>query len=179
MLTAYSACMAKILLEGRPGIGKTTVARRCVDLLTEAGTPVGGFTTSEIRVGGSRVGFQVEAIGGASAVLAHVELPGPPRIGRYGVDLAAFEHVALPTLRGDAGVVRVIDELGKMELASSQFQTQIRELFHQAERLLATVHRYRHPLTDQLKARPDVRLVRVTEQNRQTLPVELVAALLG
>ncbi len=35
--------MVRVLLEGRPGIGKTTVARRCVELLTEAGVSVRGF----------------------------------------------------------------------------------------------------------------------------------------
>jgi NTPase len=40
------------LLEGRPGIDKTTVARRLLNLLQEAGVPVGGFTTAELRTGG-------------------------------------------------------------------------------------------------------------------------------
>jgi NTPase len=95
----------RLLLEGRPGIGKTTVAWRLLRLLREAGAPVGGFITGELRTGGRREGFLVEAASGAREVLAHVGLPGPPRVGRYGVDLAAFERVALPALRtpGRAG----------------------------------------------------------------------------
>ncbi len=170
--------MVRILLEGRPGIGKTTVARRCVELLTEAGVSVRGFTTAEMRVGGRRVGFRVEAIGGELAVLAHIDFPGQPRVGRYGVDLAAFERIALPALSLDDGAVWVIDELGKMELASTHFQQHVRELFDHAERVVATVHRQHHPFTDQLKARPDVTLMQVTEQNRGTLAEELVAALI-
>jgi nucleoside-triphosphatase len=73
---------ARQLLEGRPGIGKTTVARRLLHLLKEAGVPVGGFTTGELRTGGRREGFLVEATSGARALLAHVDLPGPPRVGR-------------------------------------------------------------------------------------------------
>jgi nucleoside-triphosphatase len=84
----------RLLLEGRPGIGKTTVARRLLTLLQEAGVPVGGFTTGELRTGGHREGFVVEAASGAREVLAHVDLPGPPRVGRYGVDLAAFERAS-------------------------------------------------------------------------------------
>jgi Mg-chelatase subunit ChlI len=34
----------RLLLEGRPGVGKTTVARRLLKLLREAGVPVGGFS---------------------------------------------------------------------------------------------------------------------------------------
>lgn len=43
----------RLLLEGRPGIGKTTVTRRLLQLLQEAGVPVGGFTTGELRPGGA------------------------------------------------------------------------------------------------------------------------------
>ena len=71
----------RLLLEGRPGIGKTAVARRLVTLLQRAGVPVGGFTTAELRTGGRREGFVVEAISGRREVLAHVDLPGPPRAG--------------------------------------------------------------------------------------------------
>jgi nucleoside-triphosphatase len=120
----------RLLLEGRPGIGKTTVTRRLLQLLREAGVPVGGFTTGELRTGGRRDGFVVEAVSGAREVLAHVDLPGPPRVGRYGVDLAAFERVALPALRKPrTGGVVVVDELGKMELASAAFRAAVVDLF--------------------------------------------------
>lgn len=170
--------MAKILVEGRPGVGKTTVARRCVGLLTDAGVPLTGFTTSEMRVGGHRVGFAVDVIDGDSAVLAHVDYPGPPRVGRYGVDLPAFERLALPALTRNAEAVHIIDELGKMELASTSFQRLIAEVFDAVPQVLATVHRHHHPFTDQLKARGDVLLVQVTPQNRRLLAPELVAAVL-
>jgi nucleoside-triphosphatase len=77
----------RVLVEGRPGSGKTTAASRLADRLRSEGVPVAGFVTEELREGGGRVGFTVEAIGGERAVLAHVDLPGPPRVGKYGVDL--------------------------------------------------------------------------------------------
>ena len=171
--------MAKLLLEGRPGIGKTTVAIRCVELLAAAGVPVRGFTTGEWREEGRRVGFHVDVIDGGSAVLAHVDFRGPPRVGRYGVDVNAFERLVLPVLQVDRQAVWVIDELGKMELASRHFQDRISELVDTAASLVATVHRHRHPLTDRLKARPDVRVIQITEQNRDRLPSELIAELTG
>jgi nucleoside-triphosphatase len=149
-----------------------------VDLLIQAGIQVSGFTTSEMRVGGRRVGFAIDVINGDSAVLAHVDRPGPPRVGRYGVDVAAFERLALPVLHPVPGMVLVVDELGKMELASPRFRALIAEVFDAVPRLLATVHRHRHPFTDQLKARPDVVLVQVTLENRRSLAQELVEAVL-
>ena len=109
----------RILLEGRPGAGKSTVARRLADRLREDGIPVTGFVTEEIWESGRRLGFSIERLGGERGVLAHVEFPGPPRVGRYGIDLATFERLAIPALEqaGEHHVV-IIDELGKMELAS-------------------------------------------------------------
>ncbi len=169
--------MTKLLLEGRPGIGKTTVAMRCVQRLTAAGIAVRGFTTAEWRQQGRRVGFHVEVINGESAVLAHVDFPGPPRVGRYGVDVTTFERLVLPALDLSHNVVWVIDELGKMELASQRFQQRIIELVDTEASLLATVHRHHHPFTDRLKTRLDLRLIEVTQQNRDRLPSELVNAL--
>jgi nucleoside-triphosphatase len=58
----------------------------------------------------------VEAVSGCRGVLAHVELPGPPCVGRYGVDLQTFERIALPALAAvPSGGVAVVDELSKME----------------------------------------------------------------
>jgi nucleoside-triphosphatase len=170
----------RLLLEGRPGIGKSTVARRLLDLLRQAGVPVGGFTTGELRTGGRRAGFLVEAASGAQEVLAHVELPGPPRVGRYGVDLAAFERVALPALHtpGAGGVV-VVDELGKMELASAAFCAAVVELLGRDEAVVATVHLARHRFTDALKDRPDVQVIQVTEGNRDDLPRRLMDRLVA
>ena len=165
----------RLLLEGRPGIGKTTVARRLVNLLQEAGVPVGGFTTAELRAGGRRAGFAVEAVSGAQKVLAHVDLPGPPRVGRYGVDLRAFEQVALPALRSPAtGGVVVVDELGKMELASAAFREAVVELLGREVAVVATVQLARHRFTDALKRRPDMQVVRVTEATRDALPEQLM-----
>jgi nucleoside-triphosphatase len=169
----------RLLLEGRPGIGKTTVARRLLTL-QEAGVPVAGFTTGELRTGGYREGFVVEAVSGAREVLAHVDLPGPPRVGRYGVDLAAFERVALPALGdpGPGGVV-VADELGKMELASAAFRATVVELLGRDVAVVATVHQTRDRFTDALKRRPDIRVVRVTEATRDALPEQLMGRLVG
>src|SRR6266508_401676 len=101
----------RILLEGRPGAGKSTVARRLADRLSQDGISVSGFVTEEIRESGRRLGFSLEQLGGQRDVLAHVEIPGPPRVGRYGVDLAALERLALPALeQADEYDVAIVDE---------------------------------------------------------------------
>jgi nucleoside-triphosphatase len=172
----------RLLLEARPGAGKTTAFRRLAGLLREAGAAVAGFTTEELRERGRRVGFTVESMDGAREALAHVDLPGPPRVGRYGVDLEAFERVALPALEAPAleaspGAVVLIDELGKMELASGRFRTAVEELFNSALPLAATLQVARHPFTEALTRRRDVEVVRLTAANRDALPERLAELL--
>jgi nucleoside-triphosphatase len=166
----------RILLEGRPGAGKSTIARRLADRLGRDGIPVSGFLTEEIRESGRRLGFSLERFGGERGVLAHVNLPGPPRVGRYGVDVAAFERLAIPALeQACEHEVAIIDELGKMELASDAFREALAGLLDRPVPVVATVQSASHAFTNALKRRRDVETMRVTTANRDELP-ELLAA---
>jgi nucleoside-triphosphatase len=168
----------RILLEGRPGAGKSTVAPRLADRLGQDGIPVSGFVTEEIRESGRRLGFSIESFGGERGVLAHVDLSGPPRVGRYGVDLAAFERLAIPAFEAvGEDEVAIVDELGKMELASDAFQDAFGALLDRSVPVVATVQSASHPFTDALKRCSDVETMRVTTANRAELPEVLAARL--
>jgi nucleoside-triphosphatase len=168
----------RILLDARPGAGKTTVARRLADRLREHNLPVTGFITEEIRERGRRLGFSVQRLGGERSVLAHVDLPGPPRVGRYGVDLAEFERLAIaPLEEATEDDIAIIDELGKMELASKPFREAVAVLFDRPIPVIATVQSATHPFTDDLKRRRNVETVRVTTANRNELPDRLASRL--
>jgi nucleoside-triphosphatase len=69
--------------------------------------------------------------------------------------------------------VVLIDELGKMELASKRFREAVVEIFEQPVPIVASVQASRHPTTDALKQRPDVEMLRLTAGNRDRLPAEL------
>ena len=171
----------RVLLTGAPRSGKTTLVTRIIAALQLHGVAVHGFTTRELREAGERVGFLVEAIGGDSAVMAHVSITGGPRVGRYGVDVAAFERIALPALRQAArpGMVTVIDELGQMELYSSPFVEAVQRLFARDMPVVATVHATAHPVTDALKRRRDVELLTVTRSAHDELFARVTARLLS
>ena len=112
--------MKNLLLTGRPGVGKTTVVQAVARLFPGE---VGGFLTGEIRERGMRKGFSITSVEGANVVMAHVDFRSSVRVGKYGVDVPAFERIALPALRDAVQRKRiiVIDEIGKMELASRKF----------------------------------------------------------
>jgi SagB-type dehydrogenase family enzyme len=58
-----------------------------------------GFTTAEVRdPSGQRTGFQILTVEGKQAELARAGFRSSVQVGRYGVNLAAFERLALPEL---------------------------------------------------------------------------------
>jgi nucleoside-triphosphatase len=172
--------VTRLLIEARPGAGKTTAIGRLAELLSDAGIAVSGFFTRELREAGRRVGFEIETFAGERGLLAHVDLDAAPRVGRYRVDVEAFERIALPALDSpdEPGAV-LIDELGKMELLSDRFADSVRALFERPLPIVATVQTAKHPFTDALKRRPDVSTIRLSAANRDSLPEELAERLVG
>lgn len=167
-----SAHRPVILLAGRPGIGKTTVIRRLAELLS--GCRIAGFFTDEIRLAGQRQGFRISTFSGATGILAHVDTRGPYRVGRYGVDVAAFERIALPELARRADLV-IIDEIGKMECFSAAFVRVVVALLEAPTPVVATVASSGPGFISDVKRRSDIELLQVTVGNRDQLPQQLAA----
>ncbi len=168
-----------LLVTGRPGVGKTTLVERVVERL-RGRLRLAGFTTTEVRdPAGQRLGFNIVTVEAEQAELARVGLPSPVRVGRYGVNLEAFERLALRELaRRDVDLI-VIDEIGKMESASGRFRGAVLEALDAPVDVLATLGLGRLPFLQAVSSRPDVELVTVTERNREPLAVELCARLQG
>lgn len=159
-----------LLLTGRPGVGKTTVVERVADRLEDV--RIAGFLTREIRdPGGRRVGFRAEPFGGAPLTMAHVEIEGPPRVSKYGVDVSAIDRVSESALaRREEVDVYLIDEIGKMECFSDRFVRAVRELLEGEEPLVATVGLRGGGLIREAKERAGTELWEVTRENRDEIP---------
>jgi nucleoside-triphosphatase len=170
--------MKRILLTGPPRCGKTTVVRKVV-----AGWPgqAAGFYTREIRDGGGRrLGFEIVTLAGEAALLSHVDFPGSPRVGKYGVNLENFHRVALPALEFRPGIdLIIVDEVGKMECLSGRFGAALESLWRQPVPLLIAVAEKGGGLIAALKEKPDKLLITVTPANREELPARLIKLLGG
>jgi nucleoside-triphosphatase len=139
------------------------------------GLTLGGFYTEELREGGARVGFQLTDYEGNAFTLAHVDFP-PPRVSRYGVDVAALDARVDEMLAARPDVtVYLVDEIGKMECLSQRFVDSMRRLLASGHLVVATVARKGGGFIDEAKASPGVLLWELTRGNRDRMPGEIVA----
>ncbi|MFP4641107.1 MAG: NTPase [Chloroflexota bacterium] len=155
-----------LLLTGPPGTGKTTLIR---EVLSRFNLSAGGFYTGEIKEEGTRTGFEITTLDGASATLAHIDIKGPPRVGKYGVDLKGLEQVGIPAIY-DAIKNRdlvIIDEIGKMELFSESFRKAVMEAVESGKPLLGTIMLKSHPWADKLKELNGVEIITVDKDNHE------------
>jgi len=162
-----------ILLTGQPGIGKTTAIKTIVDKLEPK--DIGGFWSSEIREKGGRVGFAVETLSGKRGILAHVSIKGHPRVGKYGVNIPDIDTLIIPELliARESDRIIIIDEIASMELFSKHFSEEVRRCLDTG-RVLGTIQERRQPFLDEIRSRRDITLLKLTIENRDQLPLEIL-----
>ena len=126
-----------ILFTGPPGCGKTTLVKKIVEQLL---TPSTGFITQEIREKGKRVGFTINTLDGKEALLAHINVSGRYRVGRYRVLLESIDRIAVQSMipKTQKELV-VIDEIGKMECFSSLFRKTVLDVLDKPNVLIGTI----------------------------------------
>jgi len=163
--------LMNILLTGRPGIGKTTLIKKLIDVTSLS---KGGFYTEEIREGGKRVGFSLMTLDGKKSTLASIKIKSPYRVGKYSVDVDGFEAIGVEAIRKAMPTKEliIIDEIGKMELFSKKFRDVVIQALNTG-RVVATIKKGRSGFIDKIKSRRDVRLLEVNLENRDTLLSEV------
>lgn len=168
----------KLALTGRPGIGKTTAVKRVFELLKGRAE---GFWTEEIRKGGRRWGFKVVRSDGFECLLASVEGNSQYRVGRYRVFVDQFNRCAVPFLNellSKKPFLIVIDEVGKMELLSRDFQDLCWKILKEEGNFLVTLPlKNFHPIV--LEFKKTFKVIHLTLENRDSIPFKIVNLLEG
>ncbi|WNQ11881.1 nucleoside-triphosphatase [Paenibacillus aurantius] len=158
------------LLTGKPRAGKSSAIKR---IIQQTGPEYfGGFYTEEIRSSTDRTGFTCITLDGKTVCMASVDSTSPVRVGRYGVDLDAFESVALEAVRVSLTTkkITVVDEIGFMQMLSAPFETMIHEVISSSTHaILGTIGVDSHPSMDQIKKLPGVKLYHLGEENRESM----------
>lgn len=156
-----------VLITGKPGVGKTTLIQKIVsklDLFCQ------GFYTREIKQNqGQRSGFEIVTLDGQIAVLAHTEYLSRYRVGKYFVNIDNINHVIVPCIESaiEQAQLIIIDEIGKMELLSPQFQRSITRALDCTKPVLGTITISGIPIIKQIKSRQDVYLVTLKRDNHR------------
>ncbi|XP_002521720.2 cancer-related nucleoside-triphosphatase [Ricinus communis] len=180
-----------LLVSGPPGVGKTTLIMRVFESLkiSYPNLKIQGFYTSEIREGSERVGFEVVTLDGRKAPLASTTISTPesfrwPTVGKYKVDLASFESLALPELQVKEDTdLFIIDEVGKMELYSSSFFPAVLKVLESNIPVLASVPIPKFgrdiPGVARVKNHPGATIFTLSPSNRDVLKEQIYSQLVG
>jgi nucleoside-triphosphatase len=166
----------KILITGKPGVGKTTLVQKIVKQMRSVN--MAGFYTAEIRPKGSRLGFELHGLNGKCRTLAHVDIPNGHRVGKYGVDTVGFEEfLETLDLMNPRVELIVIDEIGKMELYSNRFRSLVCEALNSDKQVLASIPIKGNEFIREIKRRLDIHLFEVTHGNLDHLRDAIVEEL--
>ena len=169
----------KIVITGRPGVGKTTIFNKVLDALKNRAR-IGGIICPEVREGSMRIGFRIrDLMTGEEEWLAHKYLfKNGPRIGKYIVNPQAgsFGARALDRALVEADIIG-IDEIGPMELRLNELRNAIIKVLKSGKPVVAVVHyRMRDPVISRLLE--DAERYIVTLENRVFLAEKIISRLL-
>jgi len=120
-----------------------------------------------MRASGRRVGFTITTLDGERGTLAHIDIPGHMRVGRYGVNLPDIDLVAVPSMvpENDNTVV-VVDEIGKMECFSELFRQTLIKVMDSTNTVVGSISLKGDAFIGAVKKRPDTLLISVNKKNR-------------
>jgi nucleoside-triphosphatase len=155
-----------IFITGPPRCGKSTLMEK---LIAGIERPTTGFFTRQITEKGKRVGFSITTLDGKEGVLAHVNMKGRFKVGKYTVNLFDIDQIAVPSmLPSTPDDVVVIDEIGKMECFSPIFKQVLMKLLDSDHQVIGSIAQKGDKFIQEIKARDDVLLFNVSEKNRNS-----------
>jgi len=169
----------KIGITGLPGVGKTFTIIKIAKSLENYGYKIGGMITRPLEKNGRRLGFFVEDWQtGLKEVFAHKEFETKDKVGEYGVDVKVLERIGVSAIEraidGPETHIIIIDEIGKMEMLSDDFCKIVIEALNSDKPIMVTLHKKsRTPLLQDIRRRNDMRILEVTEVNRNLLPYKI------
>ena len=169
-----------ILIRGKPRSGKSTLIQKLVELLKQRGKTIGGIITPEIREAGRRVGFEIiDVMVNDRGILSHINQREGPRISRYRVNLKDLNNIGVggikKALEKNVDLI-IIDEIGKMELFSKDFQEIIWEALNQ-QKVLGTIGQISHPFVTKIYERDDLQVITLSIQNRDQIFEQLSSSI--
>lgn len=152
-----------ILLTGEPHSGKSTLMR---DVLSGIEAKQ-GFLTQELMRNDRRTGFELISSLGDRALLASTDVPGTPRVSRYGVNVSNLEQFLARLPSTTENDLLYIDEIGQMQLFSPLFRQHVLDCLDARNPFIGTLTSvYHDSFTDALRIRDDVEIIELSTETR-------------
>ena len=171
-MTLATIKKSNILVTGPPGCGKSTLIEKVVKRIE---IPATGFFTRGIQEKGRRVGFSITTLNGKEGVLAHQNIKSQFPVGKYGINIDDIDSLAIPAmLPTERNEIIVIDEIGKMECYSVLFKKTIIQALDSVNFVIGSIALKGDSFIQGIKNREDVRVICITQQNRDSLVEEIL-----
>ncbi len=170
----------RVVITGRPGVGKSTLFMNILDTLKSHGYKIAGIHSPEVRSSGYRIGFRfVDLYDGYSSWLAKKNFSSPIRIGRYGVVVNEALNLWKRALQNmERADIVGIDEVGPMELKLPGFKDDLLNKVLEIKKPIILVIHFRLRDKDILSKLRDAIWYEVTINNRYLLnkkvPIEVL-----
>jgi len=169
----------KIGITGMPSVGKTQTLKKIIEKLEETGYKVQGMITEVVvekkkTVGVAVVDWQTKE----KDIFAHINFDMKNKVGEFGVDTDILDKIGVAAIEkaiDDEEVnIIIIDEIGKMEMFSERFCEVVIDALDSDKPILVTLHKKsRSPLLQDVRRRDDIRILEVTNVNRNLLPYKI------
>jgi len=169
-----------LFLTGRPGVGKTSILLKVAELLRAKGYKIGGMVSQEFRKRGVRMGFEIiDLATGKKGWLAHINQTVGPHVGKYRVNLSDLNNIGVSCINKavDEADIIIVDEIGPMELFSTDFKNVVIGVINSKKPMIGTIHyRAQDLLINKIKL--EATIIEVTNENRNFLHTILVNKIL-
>lgn len=164
--------MRNLFISGNPGVGKTTLIKKLVDILPP--NHFNGFYTEEIRSGFKRTGFSISTFDGYQKTMAHVDFTSDYRVGKYFVKIENIDEIVV-RIQNEKSEPKLylIDEIGKMESFSLKFRNWVEELVRGKIPIIATIAKGGNQWIESIKKFSGFQIMELTPKNRDSVAKEL------
>ncbi len=168
-----------VLLSGEPRVGKTTALKKIIEMIGKDNCV--GFYTEEICDEFNRIGFDCVSLDGKRRRIADINFNCDTRIGRYGVDIDAFEDFAMQIINhsNSSNKIIIIDEIGPMQVLSLKFKQIINSILTGSNYVIGTIFYKNHPDIDEIKRTPGIKIYTITKENRDTVAEDVFHKIQG
>jgi nucleoside-triphosphatase len=164
----------KIIVTGAPKVGKTTLVKKITEHVSSLN--LAGFITEEVKGKKGRLEVNLKSMDGKELIYATQGKGRGTRVGKYLVDLDAFEEKAVEAISFHPEVdLYVIDEIGPMETLSRMFSATAKMLLkNEKVCVLATVAKSGRGFIREVKRLPGTEQIELTESNREQVERDIL-----